>query len=1043
MRFQIISPVLVRAPLCRVDALEAKKGAKKPANLATHPLGMAAVTLASRDLGLALARGGKPAQVAAAWDRYARRAAFRATPSGLLAGVALAALGERTRLHSGPDATAHVAPAWGRLASLGRGLLDDALVRAQVQLRLCPSLLRGPDEWCWLHLGDEGLSVRGAAPDQALAALLTAAGAAWTAWPVVRRQLRVPFAQLGGGEDPPDGDDPGIDDAIDDWLLMLIDDGLITHDLTPPLVGPPAPDWMMQRLAQVTASSGAAAAAIEAARAGLAEACDCAARLDLARARAALLQLPGAAATSVDLHGVLAADLPRQARVSERAIARAAQLSPTLFRLQAALAAPAGERRLDAALLDRLSGIAEQFGAGGFDLTALATGGHGARLIEGDEPESLPAAPGAGLLGYLVDLLSTAARQATGADARKGGAIAEIALDPAVLDEVLPAADVPASFEIFLAPATEPARAAPGTGWLLGHHGPAGASFARYATALGEPLQDALAQIAAAEAEVRPGEQALDVVHAASLALADLSAHPPLRSAALALTGWPAGAAVVPADLTLVIDDAAAEPLGLRAGAGHPVAPRPLHRVRSTTVPAGLYRLLAGWSFTRQHAPWSFSWGPLADLGSLPRVVLDGFVVAPASWRLPDRETLAHPAGFARWRQHQSALGMPRWIQVGEGDELLPVDLHARGAAADLARHADGRAHEIWPPLDRLADAGGRRLEIVAAVISHPDEPGRAATAAAITAVATVGRVPSPADEPPPTDWLTFRLYGARELQDAVLFESVAPVIAQARARGDLQGWFFLRYVDPGTGRDHLRLRLRGVRAGARTSMQRLMLAAMAGARRDGLVVAVDTADYFRETARYGGPAAMDAAEVIFAAGSDLVLAVLQAEHAGALPADADRRALLVGAQDALARGFGIDRDARHALAERRRGAWAHAAGRESDDLRAEFRQRQRQLAIWLDEKPAVAAPKRTRKRAQVVPAGDGVTALLDPLCHATAAAIAGLSPADRAALTTALPALLHLQAVRLCGIQPDDEQAATFFWARTLEGLAARARRS
>jgi hypothetical protein len=53
------------------------------------------------------------------------------------------------------------------------------------------------------------------------------------------------------------------------------------------------------------------------------------------------------------------------------------------------------------------------------------------------------------------------------------------------------------------------------------------------------------------------------------------------------------------------------------------------------------------------------------------------------------------------------------------------------------------------------------------------------------------------------------------------------------------------------------------------------------------------------------------------------------------------------------------------------------------------------------------------------------------------------LSRGDRQALTAALPALLHLQAVRLCGTEPDDEQASYALWARTLEGLAARARRS
>ncbi|HEY0713534.1 MAG TPA: lantibiotic dehydratase, partial [Polyangia bacterium] len=503
-----------------------------------------------------------------------------------------------------------------------------------------------------------------------------------------------------------------------------------------------------------------------------------------------------------DLHGVLCLQTAAAATIDRRALERAAALAPLLVGLQAALAAPSAERALDPALRARLSEIAEVFGAGAFDFAALATGGYGARLVETAEPEP-PARLGddrtADLLAYLVEGLTAVA--AAGAD--------ELVLDADALAALLPPTALPPSFELTLSPARAGQRTQPGAGWLLGHHAPAGASWGRFAHEV-PALAAALGELTAIEAARNDDRQMLDVEHAASRSLADLCAHPPIRPAALALTGWPAGAAISPAELELVIDGAAAEPIDLRTRTGTGVTPSPLHRVRSTTLPAGLQRLLAGWSFARQHAPWSFSWGPLAGLEHLPRVVLDGFVLAPRSFRLPAREVLLDAAAFKRWRRELRARGHQRWVQVGQGDELLPVDLDAASAAADLVRHAGGIGHEIWPPLERQIDRGGRRIEVVAAFVDDAGSPA-----------VTAGRVPPPSEAGPADSWLTFRLDGPREHQDAVLFELVAPQVAAARAEGMLAGWFFLPYVDPGTGRDHLRVRFAATDSKARERLAR------------------------------------------------------------------------------------------------------------------------------------------------------------------------------------------------------------------------------
>src|SRR5215212_9395029 len=129
--FQPLPIVVLRAPLLPVAALRDPVAA-----LRRHPLGAQAVALASPDLAAALAlgsRGRSPAAARAALERYARRAAFRPTPAGLLAGVAPGTLGARTRVATAA-ARALVQPSWRALAALGRGLLDQAEVRPHVRL---------------------------------------------------------------------------------------------------------------------------------------------------------------------------------------------------------------------------------------------------------------------------------------------------------------------------------------------------------------------------------------------------------------------------------------------------------------------------------------------------------------------------------------------------------------------------------------------------------------------------------------------------------------------------------------------------------------------------------------------------------------------------------------------------------------------------------------------------------------------------------------------------------------------------------------------
>ncbi|HZS36515.1 MAG TPA: thiopeptide-type bacteriocin biosynthesis protein [Polyangia bacterium] len=954
MPLRVISRWLLRAPLLPVAALE------RPARGAfafAGELGALALELGAP----ALARA-KTAEAARALENYARRAAYRPTPHRLWAGVSVGKLGARTRIATGGP-RAYVTVSWARLAALGRALLDDARVRDAARLRAAPSLLRGETEARWLAFGDGAEAVAGAAElDDALAAVLDAT-IEWRGFAEVRAAL----ARV----------EPADADALDDYLLRLVDDGLLAHDLEPPLVGPPPLEWMLARLGE-----SPSLAEIRAALAGVD------ARASVSGARAALNELPGAT-DAEPLHAVLVHEA--SAVVSRAAVERAAAIAPLLFRVQEALAPPAAERALDGEVDQALESATEIFGAGAFDLGALARGEYGAPLdAEAPPPERAAHWP---LARWLVDRLLAAV--AAGEP--------QLELDARDLDALAPPADAPPSFELILTPMREPRGAPPGTGWLVGLHAPAGATWGRFAAALGAPLAEALTELAAAERSARPGETRLDVAYAPSRALGDVTAHPPVRAAALALSSWPAGEAVTPAELELCADRSALAAPSLRRGSA-PVVPSPLERVRSTTAPPGAWRWLAASSLYRQHAPWALALGPLADLAYWPRVAVDGMVVSPASWRAPPLDS---PAAFRRWRR---AAGVPRWVQLGHEDELLPIDLEARGAFEQLRREAPERLWEIWPPLDAGVDAGGRRVEAVVAVIDLPDGARAEAQAAAI---ANLGRVPPPRVAPPAAGWSTFKIFGAAERADRVLVGAVAPAVEAARDAGELDGWFFLRYVDGPGRRAHLRLRVHAARDPERDPARfaARLADALAPARACGDVVSVETADYFRETARYG-EGAMDAVERVFESDSVLACEALAADSADG---EADAVELAVRDFDAIAAGFGLALDERHALAARRRAAYAPERDAASP-LAADFRRRQSRLHA------ALAAPD------------ERFAAHRDRVARAIEAV-----PRERR--PSLLPPILHLASVRLAGPDRALETAAFYHWERALEGLVRRTR--
>src|SRR4029079_6345141 len=185
--------------------------------LLRHRMGADAVQLASPSLARAKAETPRER----ALDSCARRGASRATPHGLLAGVCMGKLADRTAIATGTP-IAHLVPSWERIDALARALLDDPDLRARTRLRVAPSAVQGAAVVRWLGPGDPFDDIHEAELTAPLPAILSAA-ARWAPWTDVR-------AAAGAADATDDVD-------VDEMLLTLLDDGLLQGDPPPPITG--------------------------------------------------------------------------------------------------------------------------------------------------------------------------------------------------------------------------------------------------------------------------------------------------------------------------------------------------------------------------------------------------------------------------------------------------------------------------------------------------------------------------------------------------------------------------------------------------------------------------------------------------------------------------------------------------------------------------------------------------------------------------------------------------------------------------------------
>lgn len=267
--------------------------------------------------------------------------------------------------------------------------------------------------------------------------------------------------------------------------------------------------------------------------------------------------------------------------------------------------------------------------------------------------------------------------------------------------------------------------------------------------------------------------------------------------------------------------------------------------------------------------PWPvWNWGEAERLPYLPRIRYGRTILASARWLLDPRlkQDLDWPEwqeSFGRWREKYS---VPDVVYAVNADNRVRVDLTSPAQLQML--HSDLRKR----PGTQLQEEPAGGAVGTGWVDGHANEivvPLRPVAAP----VRTQGHWQLVSDRAylPGGDWLYAKIYADPGRHTELLTQHL-PALP-----GD---WFFLRYRDD---RPHLRVRFHGSASTLNGEILPALSAWAAELMDVGIIsdLALDT--YRPETERYGGPLAIEAAERLFFADTQSVLAQLVARESGEL----------------------------------------------------------------------------------------------------------------------------------------------------------------
>lgn len=260
-----------------------------------------------------------------------------------------------------------------------------------------------------------------------------------------------------------------------------------------------------------------------------------------------------------------------------------------------------------------------------------------------------------------------------------------------------------------------------------------------------------------------------------------------------------------------------------------------------------IYRFLCDLQAQDVHLNVAWDWGVLRSQTYLPRVRYRNVIVSRATWQLNSHDLT--PDNPLRLVAQLTAAGLPDQFVLAQGDNELYIAMHVPASldllATEIRKHKQVRLVEFLATPDRCPLA--RKRDRFTHEIIIPFQDSRAPV---LPGLSQTNRQLPQRKFSVGSEWFYLKIYTGEKSSDALLVQTIYPVVKQLVATQIVQEFFFLRYKDTDP---HLRLRFRGnPHVGFYQYVVKALERALHESVEAGVVYRVQVDTYQREMERYG-----------------------------------------------------------------------------------------------------------------------------------------------------------------------------------------------
>ena len=265
-----------------------------------------------------------------------------------------------------------------------------------------------------------------------------------------------------------------------------------------------------------------------------------------------------------------------------------------------------------------------------------------------------------------------------------------------------------------------------------------------------------------------------------------------------------------------------------------------------------IYRFLCDLQTQDAHLNVAWNWGVLKSQAYLPRVRYRNVIVSRATWQLPCNDLT--PDNPLRLVAQLTAAGVPDQFVIAQGDNELFISMHTP-ASLDLVAQEIRRQNHKKPgfiklveflPLSNQCPLINKRDHFTHELII-PFQNNKAYPLAGLKQ--EVASLPQRKFSIG-SEWFYLKIYTGEKTSDALLVETIYPLVQQLLKTQIIQEFFFIRYRDTDT---HLRLRFKGnAHLEFYHHVVRAVEKALHNSVEEGIIYRVQVDTYQRELERYG-----------------------------------------------------------------------------------------------------------------------------------------------------------------------------------------------